>query len=62
MNDVGAATATDELPACIEAVLARGGSVRSQLLSTPVDEYRSEVRQSLDVLTAGIEAPCEEVR
>ena len=51
LRGVGPATPPGELPACIEAVLARGGSVRSELLSAP-DEYWSEIRHTLDALDA----------
>ena len=51
LRGVGPATPPGELPACIEAVLARGGSVRSEVLSAP-DEYWSEIRHTLDELDA----------
>ena len=40
-----------ELPGCIEAVLARSGSVRSEAL-TEFDDYWSEIRRTLDELDA----------
>jgi GNAT superfamily N-acetyltransferase len=51
LRGVGQATAPGRLPACIEAVLARGGSVRSEVLSAPED-YWSEIRRTLDELDA----------
>ncbi len=49
LRGVGFATRPGELPACIERVLARSGSVRSQALSTP-DEYWMEIHRTLDEL------------
>ena len=51
LRGVGPATPPGELPACIEAVLARGGSVRSEVLAAP-DEHWSEIRRTLDALDA----------
>ena len=51
LRGVGSATAPGELPACVEAVLALGGSVRSEVLSAP-DEYWNEIRRTLDELDA----------
>jgi hypothetical protein len=51
LRGVGPTTAPDELPACVEAVLARGGSVRSEAL-TEAEEYWSEIRRTLDALDA----------
>jgi hypothetical protein len=51
LRGVGIATAPGELPACIEAVLTRGSSVRSELLAAP-DEYWSEISHTLDELDA----------
>ena len=51
LRGVGPATAAGELPACVERVLARSGSVRSEALSS-ADEYWGEVRRMLDELDA----------
>ena len=51
MRGVGPETAPGELPACVEAVLARGPSVRSEVLSAP-DDYWSEIRHTLDEIDA----------
>jgi hypothetical protein len=51
LRGVGSATAPGDLPVCVEAVLARGGSVRSQALSAP-EEYWSEIRRTLDEIDA----------
>ena len=51
LRGVGPATAPGELPACVETVLARGSSVRSEVLSAPED-YWSEIRDTLDELDA----------
>ena len=51
LRGVGRATAPGELPGCVERVLARAGSVRSQSLTAP-DEYWNDVRQTLDELHA----------
>ena len=51
LRGVGPATAAGDLPACVERVLARSGSVRSEALSS-TDEYWGEVRQVLDELDA----------
>jgi hypothetical protein len=50
LRGVGTA-APGELPACVSAVLARAGSVRTQLLAEP-HEYWSEVRRALDEVEA----------
>jgi cyclic nucleotide-binding protein/GNAT acetyltransferase-like protein len=56
LRGVGHVTAPNALPGCVDRVLARGGSVRSQSLSAP-REYWSEVRRTLDELHAqGISA------
>lgn len=47
----GIGTAPGELPACVEGVLARGGSIRSHALSSP-DEYWSDIRETLDEIHA----------
>jgi hypothetical protein len=51
LRGVGPATAPGQLPACVETVLARGPSVRSEVLSAPED-YWSEIRRNLDELDA----------
>jgi hypothetical protein len=51
LRGVGAETLPGELPACIEAVIARGSSVRSEVLSPP-DEYWTEIRRTLHELDA----------
>lgn len=40
---------SDALPACVEAVLARGSSIRSEMLSAP-DEYLRDIHRALDEL------------
>jgi hypothetical protein len=49
LRGVGAATAPDALPSCVEAVLARSGSARSEVVAAP-EEYWSEIRTALDEL------------
>jgi CRP-like cAMP-binding protein len=49
LRGVGAATAPDALPACVETVLARSGSARSEVVSAP-EEYWAEIRRALDHL------------
>ena len=51
LRGVGPATAPGRLPACVETVLARGPSVRSEVLSAPED-YWSEIRRNLDEIDA----------
>jgi hypothetical protein len=51
LRGVGLATPPGELAPCIEAVLARGGSVRSEVLAAP-GEHWSEIRRTLDALDA----------
>ena len=51
LRGVGRATPPGELPACVDAVLARGGSVRSEVLAAP-GEHWSEIRRTLDELDA----------
>jgi hypothetical protein len=51
LRGVGPTTAPGQLPACVEAVLARGPSVRSEALSAPED-YWTEIRHTLDELDA----------
>jgi len=51
LRGIGVAQEPDALPVCVEEVLARAGSVRSEALTAP-DEYWSEIRQTLDVLDA----------
>jgi hypothetical protein len=51
LRGLGSETAPDALPQCVEAVLARGPSVRSEVLSAPED-YWSEIRHTLDELDA----------
>ena len=51
LRGLGRAAAADALPHCIEAVLTRGGAVRSEVLSAP-DEYWTEIRRTLDELDA----------
>ncbi len=48
---LGTGTAPDELPGCIQEVLSRAPSVRTEAL-TSHDDYWSEVRRSLDELDA----------
>jgi len=51
LRGVGPSTAPGQLPACVETVLERGPSVRSEVLSAPED-YWSEIRRNLDELDA----------
>jgi CRP-like cAMP-binding protein len=51
LRGVGAASPPGELPACITAVLAREGSVRSEVLAAP-HEHWGEIRRTLDALAA----------
>lgn len=51
LRGIGSRTAPGELPACVEAVLARGLSVRSEVLSAH-EEYWSEIRHTLDEIDA----------
>jgi hypothetical protein len=51
LRGLGVGTSPDELPKCVAAVLARGPSVRSEVLSAP-DNYWSEIRRTLDELDA----------
>jgi hypothetical protein len=51
LRGVGAETAPGELPRCVESVLGRGGTVRSEVVSDH-DEYWSEIRRTLDELDA----------
>ena len=51
LRGVGPNTTPGGLPTCVEAVLARGGSVRSQALAAP-DSYWSEIRGTLETLDA----------
>jgi CRP-like cAMP-binding protein len=51
LRGLGPNTPLGELPACIQAVLARTPSVRSEVLSTPED-YWGEIRRTLDELDA----------
>lgn len=51
LRGVGPKTPPDELPACVQSVVARTPSVRSQLLSAP-EEYWSEIRRTLHELDA----------
>jgi hypothetical protein len=51
LRGVGEATPDGELPACVAEVLARGGSVRSEVLSRP-GEHWSVIRRTLDQLDA----------
>jgi hypothetical protein len=51
LRGVGMAAGSDRLPACVEAVLTRVSTVRSEILSAP-DEYWSEVRRTLDDIDA----------
>jgi CRP-like cAMP-binding protein len=51
LRGVGPTTSPGELPRCVETVLARRGSVRSDALS-PRDEYWSEIRRTFDELDA----------
>ncbi|MBK5288796.1 MAG: cyclic nucleotide-binding domain-containing protein [Acidimicrobiia bacterium] len=49
LRGVGDATPPGEFATCIADVLVRGGSVRSEILSTP-GEHWSEIRRTLDEL------------
>jgi Cyclic nucleotide-binding domain len=51
LRGLGPNTPTGELPACVQTVLARGSSVRSEVLSAP-DDYWSEIRHTLDEIDA----------
>ena len=51
LRGLGRGTAPDVLPACIQDVLARGPSVRSEVL-TAHDAYWAEIRSTLDELDA----------
>jgi hypothetical protein len=51
LRGVGDAVAPGELPACVQQVLANGGSVRTESLANP-SEYWSEIRRTLDELDA----------
>jgi hypothetical protein len=51
LRGLGSTTAPDELPACIQTVLARTPSVRSEALSASED-YWGEIRRTLDELDA----------
>jgi hypothetical protein len=51
LRGVGSTTAPGELPACVEAVLSVGGSVRTEALTAP-DEYWGEIRHMLERLDA----------
>jgi len=51
LRGVGSGTEPGALPQCVEAVLARGESVRSEVLSKP-DDYWSEIRRTLDEIDA----------
>src|SRR3954452_17117104 len=51
LQGIGRATEADALPRCIEAVLARAGTVRSEALTAP-DEYWREIRRTLDEIDA----------
>ena len=51
LRGVGSSTGPDQLPACVEAVLTRDSSVRSEILAAPED-YWNEVRRTLDELDA----------
>jgi CRP-like cAMP-binding protein/GNAT superfamily N-acetyltransferase len=51
LRGLGPATPRDELPSCIQDVLRRAPSVRSEVL-TPHDDYWSEIRRTLDELEA----------
>ncbi len=51
LRGTGPATAPGELPACVAAVLARGASVRSEVLTAP-GEYWNEIRRTLHALDA----------
>jgi hypothetical protein len=51
LRGLGPSTRAGELPGCIEAVLARGGTVRSEAL-TEFDDYWSDIRSTLHELDA----------
>jgi hypothetical protein len=51
LRGLGPKTATGELPACVQTVLRRGLTVRSEVLSARED-YWSEIRRTLDELDA----------
>jgi hypothetical protein len=51
LRGMGVGTAPDALPSCVEAVLARSGTVQAEVLSAP-DEYWAEIRRTLDDLDA----------
>jgi hypothetical protein len=51
LRGLGPSTPAGELPGCIEAVLARGGTVRSEAL-TEFDDYWSDIRSTLHELDA----------
>jgi hypothetical protein len=51
LRGVGDATPDGQFPACVAAVLARGGSVRSEILSRP-GEHWSVIRRALEQLDA----------
>jgi hypothetical protein len=51
LRGVGPATKPGDLPACVEAVLAREGSVRSEVLAAP-HEHWGEIRRTLEALDA----------
>jgi hypothetical protein len=51
LRGVGHATPPGELPACVEAVVAQGSSVRSEVLTGPAEHW-SEIRQKLEALDA----------
>ena len=51
LRGVGATTGPGELPACVDQVRTRGGSVRAEALSDTSD-YWSDIRRTLDELDA----------
>jgi CRP-like cAMP-binding protein len=51
LRGIGPTTRPGELPTCVQAVLARNPSVRSQVLSAP-DDYWGEIRRTLDEIDA----------
>jgi CRP-like cAMP-binding protein len=51
LRGVGSGIPPGQLPGCVEAVLARAPSVRSEVLSAP-DDYWNEIRRDLDELEA----------
>jgi hypothetical protein len=56
LRGLGPSIPDGELPGCVEAVLARGGSVRSEALSD-ADEYWRDIRRTLEEIDAqGISA------